>query len=241
MWKGLGWALDQPEALPHREYCFLESEAGCQGDTVASAAGHGQSLIAAPDKVAADVDAEVLVDAEIEAQLAVQVWEQPFGLALERQFVHIAGTASFHSQIERVAGVLCEREIPDIVCKERDGRHKTIRAIGIGIVPLFDPVATGAHAEEAFFIEAPAEGKVCHVMGIPVDAWEGAAFKVSLKMSFVLRRAGDSCSQQERDGQKTKENLIVFHDVIVFQVIDAQQLRMLRSMFIIYHFLPDWT
>lgn len=180
---------------------------------MASAAGHGQSLIAAPDKVAADVDAEVLVDAEIEAQLAVQVWEQPFGLVPERQFIHIVGTASFHSQIERVAGVLCEREIPDIVCKERDGRHKTIRAIGIGIVPLFDPVATGAHAEEAFFIEAPAEGKVCHVMGIPVDAGKGAAFEVSLKMSFFLRRAGDHCSQQECDGQKTKENLIVFHDV----------------------------
>ena len=109
--------------------------------------------------------------------------------------------------------MLGEREIPDIVCKEREGRHKTIRAIRIGIIPLFDPVATGAHAEETFLIEAPAEGKVRHVMGIPVDAWEGAAFEVSLKMSFVLCRAGDRCSQQERDGQKAKENLIMLHDV----------------------------
>ena len=158
MWKGFGWVLDQPEALPHRERCPPKSEASCQGNTVTASASHGHTMIAAPDEVAADVDAEVLVDAEIEAQFAVQVWEQPFGLVLERQFIHIIGTACFQTQIERVAGMLGKREIPDLVCKKRDGRHKAIRAIGIGIVPLLDPVATGAHAEEAFFIEAPAEG-----------------------------------------------------------------------------------
>ena len=67
MWKGFGWVLDQPEALPLRARCPLKSKASCQGNTVTSAASHGHSMIATPDEVTADVDAKVLVDAEIEA------------------------------------------------------------------------------------------------------------------------------------------------------------------------------
>ena len=40
---------------------------------MAATARHGHSLIAAPDKVEANVQAKVLVDSEIEAYLAIQI------------------------------------------------------------------------------------------------------------------------------------------------------------------------
>ena len=52
---------------------FLESETESHSDPMTTATRHGHSLIAAPDKVEADVQAKVLVDSEIEAYLAIQI------------------------------------------------------------------------------------------------------------------------------------------------------------------------
>ncbi len=165
---------------------------------MASAITNCDSVIATPDEVKANIDAQVPVDAEIEAQLSVQVREHPSGFGLERQFVHIASAAGFHLQKECVAGMFCKRKVPYVVSEQGDCRHEAICAIWIvrDIFPY--PMASCSDAKETPFIEAPTKRNVGREMGIPINTGNGIALKIALKMAFGLF----GCT--EKDGREAR-------------------------------------